>query len=143
MPDRASHGSAVSDAAGTETDSDKNSMLYYHRVGTPQCQSSMTKSPNALCFFWTSVTLIIRRFTAEDFLVHKDDAHPEWMWGTQVTEVDGKYLILNISQDTARVRFETRIFLVSSVAQTFTSSEKSCLDRRSRERPDWTEPAVE
>ena len=25
-------------------------------------------------------------------MVHKDDANPEWMWGTEITEVDGRYL---------------------------------------------------
>jgi prolyl oligopeptidase len=36
-PERKSHGTASDDFAGTETDSDKNAMLYYHRVGTAQC----------------------------------------------------------------------------------------------------------
>lgn len=36
MPSRESHGSADEDLAGTETDSDKNAMLYYHRIGTKQ-----------------------------------------------------------------------------------------------------------
>lgn len=38
FPDRAAHGSAASDKAGTETDDDKNAMLYYHRVGTAQSE---------------------------------------------------------------------------------------------------------
>jgi hypothetical protein len=36
FPERASHGAADSDAAGTETNVDLNAALYYHRVGTPQ-----------------------------------------------------------------------------------------------------------
>ncbi|KAI0922051.1 hypothetical protein AcV5_000515 [Taiwanofungus camphoratus] len=75
MPSRESHGSADEDLAGTETDSDKNAMLYYHRIGTKQ---------------------------AEDILIHKDDEHPEWMWATQVSELDGRYLLLSISRDSAR-----------------------------------------
>lgn len=39
---------------------------------------------------------------AEDILVVKDDAHPEWMWHVEVSEVDGRYLILSVSRDTAR-----------------------------------------
>ncbi|PCH41552.1 hypothetical protein WOLCODRAFT_89370 [Wolfiporia cocos MD-104 SS10] len=75
LPSRESHGSADTDLAGTETDSDRNAMLYYHRIGTDQ---------------------------SEDILVHKDSEHPEWMWSTEVTELDGRYLIMSISRDTAR-----------------------------------------
>ena len=39
--DRQSHGSASEDKAGTETESDKNAMLYYHKLGTSQCVSSV------------------------------------------------------------------------------------------------------
>ena len=37
-PKRVSHGDASSDKAGTETTSDVDAELYYHRVGTPQCE---------------------------------------------------------------------------------------------------------
>lgn len=37
-PERVSHGDASSDKAGTETTSDVDAELYYHRVGTPQCK---------------------------------------------------------------------------------------------------------
>lgn len=37
FPDRESHGLATEDKAGLETTGDTNAMLYYHRVGTPQC----------------------------------------------------------------------------------------------------------
>ena len=37
-PERVSHGNASSDEAGTETTSDLDAELYYHRVGTPQCE---------------------------------------------------------------------------------------------------------
>ncbi|OSD01749.1 hypothetical protein PYCCODRAFT_1368709 [Trametes coccinea BRFM310] len=75
FPSRESHGSAADDLAGTETQSDKNAMLYYHRLGTQQ---------------------------SEDVLVYKDDSEPEWMWGTQITELDGRYLLLSIRRDTSR-----------------------------------------
>ncbi|OCH85438.1 hypothetical protein OBBRIDRAFT_859242 [Obba rivulosa] len=75
FPDRESHGTATEDKAGTETDSDKNAMLYYHRVGTSQ---------------------------AEDILVYKDDSNPEWMWGTEITEIDGRYMLMTIRKDTSR-----------------------------------------
>ncbi|KAH9921497.1 prolyl oligopeptidase [Epithele typhae] len=61
-------------SVGIETKSDKDAMLYYHKVGTP----------------------------TEDVLIYKDPSNPTWMWGTEITEVDGRYLILTISRDTGR-----------------------------------------
>lgn len=75
FPSRESHGLATEDKAGTETTDDKDAMLYYHRIGTPQSQ---------------------------DTLVMKDAEHPEWMWGASVSEVDGRYLFLDIVQDTGK-----------------------------------------
>ncbi|KAH0836753.1 prolyl oligopeptidase [Lanmaoa asiatica] len=75
FPSRESHGLATEDKAGTETTGDKDAMLYYHRVGTPQTQ---------------------------DILVMKDAEHREWMWGPSVSELDGRYLFLTVSRDTAR-----------------------------------------
>ncbi|KAI9456943.1 prolyl oligopeptidase [Boletus coccyginus] len=75
FPSRESHGLATEDKAGTETTGDKDAMLYYHRVGTPQSQ---------------------------DILVIKDAEHPEWMWGTYISELDGRYLFLSVCRDTAR-----------------------------------------
>ena len=40
---------------------------------------------------------------AEDILVHKDDSEPEWFWGADVTEDDGRYLVMSVSKDTSRV----------------------------------------
>ncbi|KAH9950170.1 prolyl oligopeptidase [Amylocystis lapponica] len=74
-PSRDFHGSAAEDIAGTETDSDLNAMVYYHRVGTTQ---------------------------SDDVLVYKDEEHPEWMWGTEVSEVDGRYLFLSVARDSSR-----------------------------------------
>ncbi|KAJ3553954.1 hypothetical protein NM688_g3348 [Phlebia brevispora] len=74
-PDRQYHGSASDDMAGTETESDKNAMLFYHRLGTKQ---------------------------SEDILVYKDDSQPDWFYGTEVTEVDGRYVLMSISKDTSR-----------------------------------------
>ncbi|CAE6439737.1 unnamed protein product [Rhizoctonia solani] len=73
-PARASHAEAV-DAAGTEIEEDKFAKLYYHQLGTSQ---------------------------DDDILVMKDDDHPSYMWGAQVTSPDGRYLILYVSRDTAR-----------------------------------------
>ncbi|KAI0786495.1 prolyl oligopeptidase [Abortiporus biennis] len=75
FPERQSHGAASEDKAGTETQSDQNALLYYHRLGTSQ---------------------------SEDILVYKDEEHPDWMWGTEITEVDGRYLLLHVSKDTSR-----------------------------------------
>lgn len=33
----------------------------------------------------------------------KDAEHPEWMWSTSISELDGKYMFLSVSRDTARV----------------------------------------
>lgn len=74
-PERVSHGLASDDIAGTETDSDKNAMLFYHRVGTSQ---------------------------SEDILVHQDESNPEWFFGAEVSDEDGRYLIVSISRDTSR-----------------------------------------
>ena len=43
-------------------------------------------------------------FLAQDVLVIKDAEHREWMWATSVSELDGRYLFLTVSRDTARVR---------------------------------------
>ena len=39
-------------------------------------------------------------------MVIKDDDNPEWLWSVDITEVDGRYLLLYTSKDTARVRFQ-------------------------------------
>lgn len=58
---------------GTETDASINAMLFFHKLGTSQ---------------------------EDDVLVMKDEEHPDWMFGTSVTE-DGKYLIMGSSRDTS------------------------------------------
>ncbi|EIW79415.1 hypothetical protein CONPUDRAFT_60260 [Coniophora puteana RWD-64-598 SS2] len=75
FPDRESHGLATEDKAGTETTDDKNAMLYYHRIGTPQ---------------------------SDDILVLKNPDEPEWRWGAYISELDGRYLYVSIGWTTAR-----------------------------------------
>ncbi|TCD62958.1 hypothetical protein EIP91_006189 [Steccherinum ochraceum] len=75
MPVLESKGVAVGDATGIQTGSDENAMLYYHRVGTPQ---------------------------SEDILVMKDASNPTWMFGIEITEVDGRYAIMTTTKDTSR-----------------------------------------
>lgn len=58
---------------GTETDTAQNGMLFYHKLGTKQ---------------------------EDDVLIMKDEEHPDWMFGCQVSD-DGKYLILQASRDTS------------------------------------------
>lgn len=58
---------------GTETDSNINAQLWYHRIGTPQ--------------------------SADVLVVAKDPNTPEAMWSASVTD-DGNYLILSSSKDT-------------------------------------------
>ncbi|KIL67398.1 hypothetical protein M378DRAFT_74086 [Amanita muscaria Koide BX008] len=57
-----------------QTGGDRNAMIYYHRVGTPQ---------------------------TDDILVHEDKENPEWMFGAEVTE-DGNYVALYTMKDTSR-----------------------------------------
>ncbi|TFY82919.1 hypothetical protein EWM64_g1087 [Hericium alpestre] len=74
FPERESHGAADSDKAGTETDSDKNAMLYYHRLNTDQ---------------------------SEDILVINTPDQPLWMFAADCSE-DGRWLMLYIHKDTSR-----------------------------------------
>lgn len=91
-PSREFHGSADDDIAGTETETDKNAMLCYHRLGTPQCQCFVPKLDYSL-------TCCV----AEDVVVYKDQTQPDYFYGAEVTEADGKYAVMSISKDTARV----------------------------------------
>ncbi|CAB5363948.1 uncharacterized protein OCT59_008100 [Rhizophagus irregularis] len=59
------------DDKGTETDSNKNAMLYYHRLGTSQ---------------------------SEDILVYKDPENPEYMFTAQST-LDGQFIVIKIEKD--------------------------------------------
>ena len=51
-------------------------MLCYHRVGTSQ---------------------------DDDILVMKDPNNPHFLWGSAVSERDGRYLIVTVRKDTSRV----------------------------------------
>lgn len=48
LPERQEHGAITDDAAGTETTGDGNAMIYYHRLGTPQCESASFMHKNVL-----------------------------------------------------------------------------------------------
>lgn len=74
FPERKEHGTDTDDKAGTETDSDVNAMLYYHRVGTPQ---------------------------SDDVLIHRNADEPTWMFGCGSTD-DGRFLTMHTSRDTGR-----------------------------------------
>lgn len=50
---------------------------------------------------------------AEDTLVMKDETNPTYMWGTGISEIDGKYLELTISKDTAPVQHLFTILIAS------------------------------
>lgn len=62
------------DDSGTDTGSDKDAAVYYHRVGTPQ---------------------------SADSLVMKDASNPSYMFYVGATE-DGEYIIRSTSKDTGR-----------------------------------------
>jgi hypothetical protein len=49
----------------------------------------------------------------------KDDENPEWVWSADITEVDGRYLLLYISKDMARVRFQDRLYFFLSFLLTW------------------------
>ncbi|KAG8952602.1 hypothetical protein FRC04_003963 [Tulasnella sp. 424] len=74
FPERAEHGSAADDKAGTETASDENAAIYYHVLDTDQ---------------------------SEDILVYKDDQNPSWIFGIGSSEPDGRFIELYISKDTS------------------------------------------
>lgn len=93
FPDRATHGSVESDLAGTETEDDRNAMLYYHRVGTPQ-----SKCYHYVVLQW----LICSDAVGDDVLILENKDEPDWQWDTAISEVDGRYLELYISKDTSR-----------------------------------------
>lgn len=48
---------------------------------------------------------IIGSDVAEDILVMENPQQPEWLWGAAISEGDGRWLELLISQDTSRVCF--------------------------------------
>lgn len=50
-----------------------NAKVYYHQVGTEQ---------------------------SEDLLIHQDEAHPEWMFGVEVTE-DEQYMFMTVTESTS------------------------------------------
>lgn len=54
-------------------------------------------------------------------MVVKDDNNPEWIWGVDISEVDGRYLMLYINKDTDRVRFHhfVCIFILCLLTLTF------------------------
>ncbi|KAF8058088.1 Prep [Scenedesmus sp. PABB004] len=58
---------------GTETDSNTDQQLVYHRLGSPQ---------------------------AEDVVVHADPDHPTWMFSAEVTD-DGRYVLVYTSEGCA------------------------------------------
>nr|KAJ3418170.1 hypothetical protein HK105_000246 [Polyrhizophydium stewartii] len=57
---------------GTETDANKNSMVYYHVIGTPQEQ---------------------------DILIHKDPANPDFLQSAYLSD-DGKFVVMSVSKGT-------------------------------------------
>ncbi|KIJ56911.1 hypothetical protein M422DRAFT_149708 [Sphaerobolus stellatus SS14] len=75
FPSREEHGDASEDKAGKETTEDKDAKVYYHKIGTPQ---------------------------SEDILVMEDPEHRDWLFGPEVSDLDGKYLLLSVSRDTSR-----------------------------------------
>lgn len=49
--------------------------------------------------------------SAEDILVIKDAANPTWIFVAEVTEVDGRYVLLTIQKDTSRVSMSVLRFV--------------------------------
>ena len=80
--------------AGDCGDGDLDAMLYYHKIGTPQCASMFSHqahlSQRLMCIL------------AEDVLVMKDEVNRTYMWSADVT-LDGNYLIIYAAKDTAMV----------------------------------------
>lgn len=66
------------------------------------------------------------------------------MWGTHVSEVDGRYLLLSVRRDTSRVRtalYSSHGSCLTLVASLFVT-EKPFVDRGPREGHDWAEFGV-
>jgi prolyl oligopeptidase len=87
-----------------DTQGDVDAMLYYHRIGTPQCEP-----PTMVCLVDTYLCLML----AEDVLVHRDKENPEWLWSIDISE-DGKYFFLYTSKDTSRVGRSSSIIIFRS-----------------------------
>jgi hypothetical protein len=64
---------------------------------------------NSLAFF-LKLTIAFSIHTAEDILVYKDDANPEWFWAAEISELDGRYVILSVAKDTSRVLLQFSFF---------------------------------
>jgi prolyl oligopeptidase len=85
-------GARVPGIDGVSKESDRNAMICYHRIGTPQCTSISNGCIHSLT----------PPLTAADIIVHRDDEHPSWLYGIEVTE-DSKYLILTTVQASSHV----------------------------------------
>lgn len=72
-------------------------MIYYHQIGTLQCSKEFLN-------YFSERSLTIFVLIADDILVYRDKEHPEWMFSIDVTE-DGKYLVMRVLKDCARVRY--------------------------------------
>ena len=59
-------------------------------------------------------------FPAQDILVIKDAENREWMWEASISELDGRYLFLSVTRDTARVCIFPSEFLRVIVSFTLT-----------------------
>jgi Prolyl oligopeptidase, N-terminal beta-propeller domain len=71
----------------------RDAAVYYHFVGTPQCKAA---------FFHSTSPTLNQVNEAADILILHDKDHPEWIFGTTVSE-DGKYLYMEIFKDAGRV----------------------------------------
>lgn len=78
-------------------------MIYYHRIGTPQCEY-----PDIICAIHAYPIHVL----AEDILVHSDKENSTWFWSIDISE-DGKYFFLYTSKDTSRVSRSVDILTVS------------------------------
>jgi hypothetical protein len=65
----------------------------------------------------------------------KDAEHPEWMWGTSISEVDGRYLFLDIVKDTGKVC--VRCYLHSPEHLSMPRPEKLALGGRFARKSNW------
>ena len=78
---------------GLDTQGDVDAMVYYHRIGTPQCEH-----PKIIC----AIHAYPYHVLVQDILVHNDPENPTWFWSIDISE-DGKYFFLYTSKDTSRV----------------------------------------
>ena len=95
-----------------EKHGDRDAMVCYHRVGTPQGRDDVSFLHAQI---WSNGS-------EEDIVVHQDKENPDWVYGIDASE-DGKYIYIYTYKDTSKARFQ---FLLPDFTNSHTFSKISC-----------------